>query len=701
MSSPLNAGVPVATFAGEGVVTLVEGSTFCLSAVDGDVQPGGAHGLFVRDARVLSSWSLLLDNLAAQPLSVQPGAVRARFVGRRRPLAGRADSTLLVVRDRTIDGGLSETITLTNVGAEPTTVILSLNFDADFADLFSVKEGRATNGEASATLSTYDVVLRSCRDPQRGVMVTGTHDPIISTRALTWRVVVPAHGRWIAEVAAQPVLGEEPVEPLRPAADEAGDAIRLRRSAGAPRWSDTNTAVSATGATVAAVLQRSEEDLEALRMVDPASGQVYLAAGAPWFMTLFGRDSLLTAWMALPLDVGLAAGTLRTLAALQGKVNDPMTEEEPGRILHEVRLGPDAAHALGGHEYYGTVDATPLFVMLLGEAWRWGADPVAVRGLLPAADRALAWMDRAAQPSGFVSYRRHTDRGLVNQGWKDSYDGINDADGRMAEAPIALCEVQGYTYAALRHRAALADALEGTGTGQPWRDKAEALRSAFADRFWLPDRGWYAIALDGRGRPVDSLASNVGHCLWTGIATDEHAAALITQLSSPAMATGYGLRTLSSQMGAYNPMSYHNGSVWPHDTALCVAGLMRYRHVPGAIELAHRLAAGLFDAAVAFGFRLPELFCGFDRAEFAPPVPYPTSCSPQAWASAAPLLIMRAFLGLEPDAPAGTITVQPALPDAWGELTLDSLQLGEATVKVSAQRTEATVHGLPNGWRQT
>jgi glycogen debranching enzyme len=259
--------------------------------------------------------------------------------------------------------------------------------------------------------------------------------------------------------------------------------------------------------------------------------------------------------------------------------------------------------------------------------------------------------------------------------------------------------VQGYTYAALRYRAALADAFGDPDRAQQCRDAAERLRTAFQQRFWLPELGWYAIALDGRGQPVDALTSNVAHCLWTGIASDEHATRLIDALSGAHMTTGFGLRTLSSTMGAYNPMSYHNGSVWPHDTAIAVSGLMRYAHIPGAVTLAHRLASGLLDAATAFGGRLPELFCGFDRAEFSPPVPYPTSCSPQAWASAAPLLILRAFLGLEPDVPGTAVTLRPDLPEDWGEVTLDAMRLGEATVKISARGSEGSVVGLPAGWR--
>jgi glycogen debranching enzyme len=445
------------------------------------------------------------------------------------------------------------------------------------------------------------------------------------------------------------------------------------------------------------VLRRSEYDLAALRVIEPG-GKSYVASGSPWFMTLFGRDSLLTAWMALPLDVGLAIGTLRALADRQGTNDDPLTEEQPGRILHQLRGPQDSAEDTS--HYYGTIDATALFVMLLAEAWRWGAGDAVVQSLLPAADAALAWQQRHGDRDGdgFVEYARATDRGLINQGWKDSFDAINDATGRVAEPPIALCEVQGYAYAALLARADLAQAYGDADTAATCRARADQLRAAFADRFWLPERGWIALALDGGKRPVDALTSNVGHCLWTGIVTDQHAAALIDRLGADDMDTGYGLRTLAATMGAYNPMSYHNGSVWPHDTAIAIAGLMRYRHLPGAVDLAHRLAGGLLDAAIGFNYRLPELYCGFGRDEFSPPLPYPTSCAPQAWASGAPLLLVRAFLGLDPDVPGRRLTLRPALPARWQELRLDGLHLGTAQVSIAASPARTEVTGVPDGW---
>jgi glycogen debranching enzyme len=697
--TPLNAGEPVPLAGDGGTVTLVESSTFCLSDRLGDIVPGGSHGLFFRDARLVSRWRLRLDDHPPHPLSVlTTDPFAARFVLRRPPHAGHADSTLLVVRERLVADGLRETITLENLGREDSAVTLTLEVDADFADLFAVKEGRASLGSADATVDGAELVLTDRSDGPRGVVIGATADPLVVPGSLTWRVVVPAGRSWHTEIVVTPTVAHRRVRPQfrrGQNVEHTGPARKLRA------WRDASTVITTEEPLLNQVLQGTERDLGALRIDDRASGgQPFVAAGAPWFMTLFGRDSLLTAWMALPLDVGLALGTLRRLADTQGRRVDPINEEQPGRILHELRLGPASTDVLGGNHYYGTVDATPLFVMLLAESWRWGADEATVRALLPAADAALSWIDEHGDRDrdGFVEYQRATDRGLVNQGWKDSFDGVNDAAGRLAEPPVALCEVQGYVHAAWLARAELAEAFGDERTAATLRARAAELRDRFASAFWLPERGWYAIALDGRKRPLDALTSNTAHCLWTGIATDEHAATLVERLSTPDMDTGYGLRTLASSMGAYNPMSYHNGSVWPHDTAIAVAGLLRYHHIPGAVELAERLATGLLDAAAAFGTRLPELFCGFPRDRFSPPVPYPTSCSPQAWASAAPLLLVRSFLGLRPHVPKRTLTVTPHLPARWGTVSLDDLRLGDTTVRVTAKGDTATVTGLPQGW---
>jgi len=696
----LNRTEPVAVVSTTDDVTLVEGSTFCLSDRSGDINPGTTQGFFLRDTRFVSTWRLRLDGQPPLALTaLTPEAFAARFVLRQAPRSGTADSTLLVVRERLVADGLRETITIDNVGREAAAVTLTIDAEADFADLFAVKGGRSPASTSSSTVAGNELLLRDPSDSSRALSITASGHPIVVPGSVSWRVVIRPRESWRAEVVAQPTLADQRVQEHFRGGEPLGTTAPARKI---KAWRSAGTAVVSGDPLLTRVLQRSASDLSTLQVYEDApSGRPYIAAGAPWFMTLFGRDSLITAWMALPLDVELALGTLEKLAKTQGTNVDPITEQQPGRILHELRRGPASTEVLGGSHYYGTVDATPLFVALLAQAHRWGADEQTVRQLMPAADAALSWINDFGDRDGdgFVEYERATDRGLVNQGWKDSFDGINDASGRLAIPPIALCEVQGYVYAALLARAELAEAYDDPAKAERLRSRAEDLRSKFAEAYWLPDKGWYAVALDGAKYPVDALTSNAAHCLWSGIALDEHAAVLIERLTSDDMDTGYGLRTLGASMGAYNPMSYHNGSVWPHDTAIAVAGLLRYRHLPGAVELAERLATGLIDAAASFDGRLPELFCGFSRSEFGAPIPYPTSCSPQAWASAAPLLLVRAFLGLEPDVPGRTLKLASRIPERWGSLVLNNVRLGDISVEISADGERASVLGLPDGWR--
>jgi glycogen debranching enzyme len=445
------------------------------------------------------------------------------------------------------------------------------------------------------------------------------------------------------------------------------------------------------------LLRTCTDELAGLRITDPAHpDRVILAAGAPWFMTVFGRDSLLTSWMLLPLDARIALGTLQVLADRQGTTREPSTEEEPGRILHEIRSGLSVSGTPGiDSVYYGTADATPLFVMLVGELRRWGTPLADLEPLLPHVDRALDWLrtDGDRDGDGFVEYERATPRGLVNQGWKDSFDGVTLPSGAIPHTPIALAEVQGYVYAALRARAGLAAAFDDGDLAGELLDRAAALKRAFNDRFWLPHRGYFALALDGEKRPVESLASNMGHCLWTGIVDDEHAPEVAAALMGPEMFSGFGVRTLASSMGAYNPMSYHNGSIWPHDNALVAAGLRRY----GFVAEAQQVVRGILDAAEALGGRLPELFCGFDRDRFPVPVPYPTACAPQAWAAATPLFLLQVLLGLEPDVPAGVITVDPAVPAAMVPLEVDQLHVSGATLDLLVTEDSWRASGGPPG----
>jgi len=664
-----------------GPAPLIEGSSFCISDRGGDIQPGHPQGLFVRDTRVLSRWELTVDGQEPQPLAAEPGEpYAATFLGRVPPRAGRADSTLLVVRRRYVGDGMREDITIRNTAARTVRCTLELGVDADFADLFEVK-GRS-KPRASVSVHAADSALESSggrRDRRQAVVIDGDGAPSVTDGTLTWRLTIAGHTERTVSIEVVPVIDGEPMTLRYPRGQKVKTAVPAKRLR---KWRRRGPQVRTADPNLAAVLDRSVEDLGALRIFDPEHPRrPVVAAGAPWFMALFGRDSLLTAWMLLPWDASLAAGTLQTLASWQGAEVDAASEEEPGRILHEVRFGPASATALGGRKaYYGTADATPLFVMLLGELQRWGFKDATIAELLPHADRALEWIETYgdADGDGFVEYCRKTSHGLENQGWKDSWDGINFADGAIAEPPIALAEVQAYVYAAYCARAQLAVGVGDQAVARLWRKKAKQLKRAFNEQFWLPDRGWFAVGLDRDKRPIDSLTSNMGHCLWTGIVDTDKAASVARHLMSDDMFSGWGIRTLAQSMAAYNPMSYHNGSVWPHDNAICAAGLMRY----GFAEQAQRVTEAILDAAEHFGHRLPELFCGFSRQEFPAPVPYPTSCSPQAWAAAAPLLLAHTLLRFVPDMPSGQLWCAPVVPERYLPMRIGGLRLAKSRVAV-------------------
>jgi glycogen debranching enzyme len=691
---------------GSGLVTLLEETTFCISDASGDIVPGDAQGLFFRDTRFISRLELRLDGELPEPVAVQPNdPFRCTFLARRPPAPLRADSTLLIIRRRYVGNGMRDDITLRNLGNEPAAAHLTVAVESDFADLFEVKEGQDRHHDDDVEVSAEGGALRlRCR---RGanvgvVSVTGTGDPSAAPGLLTWQAVIPSGASWTASLQVTPSLDGTDVIP------HYGDDRPIEQTTPARRladWRRRSPLLLTSDERLAATFATSTEDVGSLRIFGRSPNDrgeqeehAVIAAGAPWFMTLFGRDSLITSWMLLPLDLSLALGTLRTLASLQGERENPLTEEQPGRILHETRSGRDASLALGGGSvYYGTADATPLFVMLLGELARWGLPADVADELLPHADRALDWIvnygDRDGD--GLVEYQRATEQGLVNQGWKDSFDAITFASGQIAEPPIALAEVQGYVYAAYLARAHLARERGETEAAQHWSQKARTLRRDFNRAFWLPERGYFALGLDGDKRPIDSLGSNMGHCLWTGIVDREKAAPVAQHLTSRPMFSGFGIRTLATGMAAYNPMSYHNGSVWPHDNAICAAGLMRYGFVPQA----QQVATGILEAADRFGNRLPELFCGFDRGDFAAPVAYPTACSPQAWAAAAPFLLLRTLLRFDPAVPSGQVWCAPEVPERLLPLRVEALHIADHTVSVDVSRGGWRIDGLPPGMR--
>jgi len=589
-----------------------------------------------------------------------------------------ADPTVRLVRRRVVTPGLvRETVEVSVGTARPVRVPVELVLGADLARMEQVKTGRrpaardAVRRDGGLTWSDEQTAV-TVRAPGAGVDTTRPASPV-----LTWQVEAtagsPARLDWEVRItrAAGPVL---------PAPDE-------------PSWSVP--VVQCDDRRVPALVARALADLHGLRMRAAFAPQdVFLAAGAPWFFTLFGRDSLWAARMLLPLGTELAAGTLRTLAARQGTGHDLETAEQPGRILHEVR-GADLD--LGGGTvlpplYYGTVDATPLWVCLLHDAWRWGMPTDEVRALLPAMEAALDWMAEHsdADGDGFLEYLDVSGHGLANQGWKDSGDSVQWRDGRLARGPIALCEVQGYAHEAALGGAALLAAFGRPGA-QRWRSWAAELAERFRERFWVRDAvGRYpAIALDADKRPVDALTSNIGHLLGTGLLDADEEAEIAARLGSPELDSGYGLRTMATSSTGYWPLRYHGGAVWAHDTAIAVAGLVRAGHA----DVAARLAGGLLAAAAELGYQLPELHSGNARGTVPGVVPYPAACHPQAWSAASAVVVLTAFLGLAPDVPGGTVRVRAVRPAPFGRLRVAGLRLAGRPVTVELA-PDGTLHEL-------
>ena len=693
--SPWNFSGESPGLSGTESVTLVDGTTFVVGDHGGDLLSGTHQGLFLLDTRVLSHWVLTVDGNRCEPLTVIPnGPFSATFVGRVGH-GGTVDSPLTIIRRRHVGRGMREDIEIRNHGLETLQLSVNLEFGSDFAGLFDVKASRTSDrSPALPVLSGSRAVVNPPAGAESLVdttVVDFEDAPSGSATGVSWVIGLAPGQAWRTCIEVGVHRDGAHVRPGHLCGEAVGEAIPVSRL---ESWRRRAPRVHTDDPRLGRAAVRALEDLGALRIFDPHDPErVVVAAGAPWFMTLFGRDSLITSWMALPVDQELARGVLFSLADAQGTRTEPTTEEEPGKILHEVRFDRTSTRLLGGSNvYYGTVDATPLFVMLLGEVFRWTGDLELVSRLLPAADAAVNWIATRTErdPAGFLSYERSHPGGLENQGWKDSWDGVRRADGSVVRGRIALCEVQGYAFAAYRARAEMARALDDAATAVEMDARAEDLATRFDESFWLEDRGWYALGLDSDDTPIDSLTSNIGHLLWSGIVPPGRARPVAERLVSPEMFTGWGVRTLSSTNPGYNPLSYHCGSVWPHDTALVAAGLARYR-LDREAALVHR---GLIDASRRSGGRLPELFGGFDRADLPRPVPYPTSCSPQAWSAASPLLLMRSILGLRPDIPRGRLALRPRLPEGMGRLALTGLSLGGSEVSIEVDGGKTRVEGL-------
>jgi glycogen debranching enzyme len=663
-------------------VTVLRAPTVVLSEHGGQIRPAGAQGVLHADARVLSAAVLAVGG--AEPAQVSGGLLdssRALFIGIARNLADAGpDPTVRVERDRLVGAGLvRERIRLSSAADVPVDTELTLRVAADLAGIGEIKAGhgsppapvrigQAGAAETGTAMLTWESGPVRARLTAPGATAAAGAD---GQAVLTWPVLLAVRGT--AEVIWELTVTDAAAVVVAPAGANAG--------AGAERpWAGVRA--DGDDPRLSLLLRQALPDAVALRLATArAPGEAFLAGGAPWYLTLFGRDSIWAARLMLPFGWQLAASTLRTLAGLQGRRVDPGTGEAPGKIPHELRTA--GRQAAGGLPplYYGTIDATPLWICLLHDAWRWGMPAGQVRALLPALTGALEFLRDYgdADGDGLLEYIDQSGHGLANQGWKDSGDAIRFADGRIASPPVALCEVQGYAYEAARRGADLLDALGEPGAGE-WRQWAGELAASFRSQFWIDDPAgrFPALALDAVKRPVDSVTSNIGHLLGTGLLTAGEEAMVAARLTGSDMDSGYGVRTMSSASGGYSPLSYHCGSVWSHDTAIVIRGLARSGHAAQAA----RLAGELLDAAAGFGWRLPELFAGDARQRVPWPSPYPAACRPQAWAAAAAGALIQALLGLDADVPSGRVTVAPpppARPDAGRRLHVDGLVAGPAT----------------------
>jgi len=677
---------------------------FLVSDAFGDIHlDSRGMGLYDGDTRILSHSVLRIAGERPVVLYSDPGASWRGIVQATNP-EFRKDpgdkmggderilrQTISIARERTVAEAYRERLTIENHGPITFDCNVELEFDADFADIFEVRgysrpaRGTLLSIEATAdgglvfgyvgldgvTVRTHCAfdpapTLEPTRDDQGGSVIARWTSLLRpgETRQIAWTV----HA---SRDPAQSVLALDP-DALDPAHAHAS-------------WLSNSSVIETDHELINEVIRRSLDDLCLLESTDPI-GDRFIAAGVPWFTTLFGRDSLITSLQTVSFAPRLAIQSLEILAKRQATAVDVWRDAEPGKILHEFRTGEmSRTGELPFAPYYGSIDSTPLWLILLGETHDWTGDDGLVDRLWPNALAALEWIDRWGDRDGdgFVEYERRAETGLRNQGWKDSSDSIRWLDGSLAETPIALAEVQGYVFDAKRRIAGLARRRGEAALAERLENEASVLQRRFAERFRLPD-GSIAMALDGAKRAVDSIGSNAGHALWSGIVRAEDAPAAAAALGSSAMVSGWGLRTFGANQPGYNPIGYHTGSVWPHDTAIAAAGLRRY----GFDDAADVLSSGMLAAAQHFpAFRLPELFCGFDRASTGAPIPYPVACSPQAWAAGAVLMLIRTMLGLQADAANRRLTLdRPILPAGLTKVVIRGLRVGDASCDLLLHR---------------
>jgi glycogen debranching enzyme len=651
------------------VQVIKDDRTFLVTDRFGDVPEDNraALGLYHKDTRFLSAFRLVVNEL--EPLLLHSSTERnySQIVELTYPFESidqeglHRKENVSVQRWRVLSGSLHERIRVRNFGTKVRRLTLTLDFAADFLDIFEVRGlAREQRGQLQPAEVDRSRVVLGYRGLDGEVRTTTIRfspapDELDESRGVFRTACGPGDSLEIV-VEVVPEVGGPPT--TRTTMQQAEDRLSREYT----HWRRRCTRFKTSNVQLSGFLDRAILDLRMLTAHDDG-GDEYIDAGVPWYSALFGRDALITSYEALAVNSDLAWGTLRGLAALQGKQVDEWREEEPGKILHELRVGELARAGETPHTpYYGSVDSTPLWLSVLHGAYRWTGDLDAVRELWPNVLAALTWIDKHgdADGDGYVEYRRRSPGGLDNQGWKDSSDAIVHPDGTYAEPPIALVEVQGYVYQAKRNVARLASDLGDRELAEKLEREAADLRERFNRDFWLEQPGYFALALDGEKRPVGTVTSNPGHCLWSRIVDEDKAGKVVRRLLSPALASGWGIRTLAARQAPYDPIGYHTGTVWPHDNALIAHGMRRY----GFDREARQVLDGLALAGAFFPYaRFPELFCGFSAEEVPVPVQYPVACRPQAWASGSPLLMVRTYAGLSADAPRGVLYIdRPRLP---------------------------------------
>ena len=678
---------------------LVNGESFAVFDVGGDIlqTPDEPLGFFHRDTRYLSRFELKFAGETPYYLNSYASRENAQLrINLTNPDLGfhgeevkLPRNSIQIERNWVIAGAaLFHKLTIRNYAHLQVEIPLDFLFGVDFADVFEVRGfkranlGQHPDQDLASNIVTFryfgrDMVRRFTK------ILFETPPAVLGTGRASFLFTLKPDEEKVFEVRIVGGCEEAGAGSQTPVRFD--DALVQRRSEIA-RLDAGWASITASNESLDLLLRRSAADLTSMIRFTPEG--TFLMAGIPWFATLFGRDSILTALFALPFNPALAVGTLKTLASLQGSQVDQRRDEQPGKIVHEIRGGELAA--IGEVPfgcYYGSVDATPLFLWLLGRYVETSGDLELAEQLWSNAERALDWIERSGDCDGdmYVEYRRETRRGLDNQGWKDSVDAISHADGSLARPPIALCEVQGYVYAAYTSIAQIAKRLGRGDMAAKLAQRAATLRAQFSRDFWLEHERMVALALDAEKRPCRVMSSNAAHCLATGLLNREQAEALIQRLMNEDMFTGWGVRTLSSSEQRYNPMSYHNGSVWPHDNALVAAGLARFKKSQDAI----RILDGLLQTAGHFKTgSLPELFCGFPRDERLGPVPYPVACHPQAWSAAAIFMIVQVMLGIEMRGFERKLVFDsPAMPDWLDWLKLEKLKVGDGEVSLIVRRT--------------